>query len=333
MVSVDPERFEAATARYRRELLAHCYRMTGSPHDAEDLVQETYLRAWRAFAGFEGRSSVRSWMYRIATNVCLTALAGRNRRELPSGLGPPSPDPYAPAVPSSGEVVWLEPIPDRLVLDERGDPAEVAAVRQSVRLAFVAAVQLLPARQRGAFLLCDVLAQSGAEAAAVLGVSLPALKSLLQRARARLAQHTVVDEGLAEPTDKLARQVLDRYIAAFEQSDMQAIERLLADDAILEMTGTPTWFSGKAICVPFIATQAIGQPGDWRMIPVHANGQLAAAAYHRDADGTYLPFSIVVLATTRTSLKRISLFAEQTLFNRFDLPLSITAEHRPASSR
>jgi len=331
MTSVGSDRFEAVTVRYRRELLAHCYRMTGSPQDAEDLVQETYLRAWRAFDSFEGRSSMRTWLYRIATNACLTALNGRNRRVLPSGLGPPSSDPHTPAVSPSGEVAWLEPAPDRLVLDERGDPAEVAAARQSVRLALVAAAQVLPARQRAAFLLCDVLSESGADAAAALGVSLPALKSLLQRARARLQQHPVADEDLAEPTDKRARLILDRYIAAFEQSDMQAIERLLADDAILEMGSTPTWFSGKATCVPFIATQAIGQRDDWRMIPVHANGQLAAAAYHLGDDGTYHPFTIVVLATTLTHLTRISLFVEPTLFARFDLPRSITAEHRAAT--
>jgi RNA polymerase sigma-70 factor, ECF subfamily len=328
MTSVEPGRFEAATVQYRRELLAHCYRMTGSAHDAEDLVQETYVRAWRAFDRFEGRSSVRTWLYRIATNVCLTSLSGRQRR-LPSGLGPPSSDPHAPATPAPGDVDWLEPAPDGLVLDERADPAEVAAVRQSVRLALIAAAQLLPARQRAAFLLCDVLDEPGAEAAAVLGVSVPALKSLLQRARARLDQHTVADEELAEPTDERARLVLDRYMAAFEQSDMTAIERLLADDAILEMTGTTTWFSGKTKCVPFIATQAIGQAGDWRMIPVHANGQLAAAAYHLDDCHSYRPFAIVVVATTLTHLTRISLFAEPALFSRFEIPPSISGGHRP----
>jgi RNA polymerase sigma-70 factor, ECF subfamily len=324
MTSAEPDRFEAATAPYRGELLAHCYRMTGSAHDAEDLVQETYVRAWQAFGRFEGRSSVRTWLYRIATNVCLTSLNGRQRRLLPSGLAPACSDPHAPAVPPPGDVAWLEPIPDGLVLDERGDPAEVVAARQSVRLALAAAAQILPPRQRAAFLLCDVLARPGAEAAAALGVSVAALKSLLQRARARLAQLAVTDEQLAEPTDARARRVLDRYMAAFERSDIEAIERLLADDAILEMTGTATWFSGQAACVPFIAAQAIGQPGDWRMIPLRANGQLAAAAYHRD-NSTYRPFAIVVLATTLTHLTRISLFAEPALFSRFGLPAAITA--------
>jgi len=319
-LGVEPDRFEAATAPYRRELLAHCYRMTGSAHDVEDLVQETYVRAWRAFDRFEGRSSVRTWLYRIATNVCLSSLKGRQRRLLPSGLGPPSPDPDAATAPAPGDVEWLEPIPDRLVVDERADPADVAAVRQTVRLALVAAAQILPPRQRAAFFLCDVLDLPGAEAAAVLDVSVAALKSLLQRARARLEQHTVAHEELAEPTDERARLLLDRYVAAFERSDMTAIERLLADDAILETAGTSTWFSGKATCVPFIATQAIGRPGDWRMVPIQANGQLAVAAYHLGEGGSYHPFAIVVIATTATHLARISLFTEPGLFRRFELP-------------
>jgi RNA polymerase sigma-70 factor (ECF subfamily) len=329
MTRMEPDRFEVATATYRRELLAHCYRMTGSAHDAEDLVQETYVRAWRAFDRFEGRSSVRTWLYRIATNVCLTSLNGRQRRLLPSGLGPPLSDPYAAAAAPPADVAWLEPISDGLVLDERADPAEVTAARQSVRLALVAAAQILPPRQRAAFFLCDVLARTGAEAAAVLGVSVGALKSLLQRARARLEQQTVADEELAEPTDGRAQRVLDRYMAAFERSDMAAIELLLADDAILEMTGSATWFSGKATCVPFIAAQAIGQVGDWRMVPLHANGQLGAAAYRLDADDMYHPFAIVVVATTPTHLTRISLFAEPALFSRFGLPPTVSPRKWP----
>jgi RNA polymerase sigma-70 factor (ECF subfamily) len=231
-------------------------------------------------------------------------------------------------VPAPGDVAWLEPVCDGMVLDERADPAEVAAVRETVRLALVAAAQILPPRQRAAFFLCDVLDQSGAEAAAVLGVSVGALKSLLQRARARLEQQTVGDEQLAEPTDEGARRVLDRYIAAFEQSDMTAIERLLADHAILEMAGTATWFAGKATCVPFIAAQAIGQAGDRRMVPLHANGQLAVAGYQLADGGGYHPFAIVVVSTTPTHLTRLSLFAQPALFSRFGLPPNISAGHR-----
>jgi RNA polymerase sigma-70 factor, ECF subfamily len=322
----ETDAFEAATAPYRRELVAHCYRMSGSVHEAEDLVQETYVRAWRAFDRFEHRSSVRTWLYRIATNACLTALDRRRRRPLPSGLGPPSPDPFAPTELAPGEVPWLEPVPDRLVVDERCDPAEVVAARHRVRLALVAGLQVLPPRQRAAFLLCEVLALPAADASGLLDVSVPALKSLLQRARARLAEVSLTDDDLAEPTDDGARRVLDRYLAAFEQSDMAAIGRLLADDAVLEMTGTTTWFSSKVTCVPFIATQAIGRAGDWRMLSLGANGQLAAAAYHRGDDGAYHPFAVVVLATNAVSLTRISLFADPTPFRCFDLPPILPSE-------
>jgi RNA polymerase sigma-70 factor (ECF subfamily) len=319
MPATQTEGFEAATAPYRRELLAHCYRMTGSVHEAEDLVQEAYVRAWRAFARFEHRSSVRTWLYQIATNVCLSALRRRQRRPLPSGLGPPSSGPYPPGAPGAGSVAWLEPVPDSLVVDERGDPADLVAVRQSVRLALVAGMQVLPPRQRAAFILCEVLALPVAEAAELLDVSAVALKSQLQRARARLAGVSLTDADLAEPTDKGARQVLDRYLAAFTNSDLAAIRDLLADDAVLEMTGTTIWFSGKATCIPFIADQAIGRPGDWRMLPLRANGQLAAAAYHRGDDNAYHAFAIVVLATSAAHITRISLFADPALFPRFDL--------------
>jgi RNA polymerase sigma-70 factor, ECF subfamily len=323
MPEVDAEQFAAAAARYRRELFAHCYRMTGSVPEAEDIVQETYVRAWQAFGRFEGRSSVRTWLYRIATNACLTALQRQSRRPLPSGLGPPSPDPWAPLQPEPPGVRWLEPVPDHRVIADGGDPARIVTARESVRLALVAAHQVLPPRQRAALILCDVLSLTPADAADVLDVSVPALKSLLQRARARLAQVPLSDEDLTEPSDQGARRVLDRYMAAFARSDMAALERLLAEDAALEMTGTTTWFSGKAICVPYLTAFAIGSPGDWKMVALHANGQLGAAAYHRGDDGGYHPFAIVVLATTATHLKRISLFADPALFSHFDLPVTL----------
>ena len=154
----------------------------------------------------------------------------------------------------------------------------------------------------------------------MLGVSVAAVKSLLQRARGRLAEVSLTDDELAEPTDEGARQVLDRYLAAFESSDLAEMERLLADEAVLEMTGTTSWYSGKATCLPFIATQAIGRAGDWRMLPLRACGQLAAGAYHRQSDQAYHPFAVVVLATTSTHITRISLFAQPALFPSFDLP-------------
>ncbi len=315
--------FDELAALHRRELLAYCYRMTGSVHEAEDLVQETYLRAWRGYAHFEARSSVRTWLYRIATNVCLTAVERRRRRALPTGLGPPSLDPGAPTRAAPSDVAWLDPVPDHLVIDERNDPAEVVAARHRVRLALVAGMQVLSPRQRAAFIVCDVLSLRAAEAAEMLGLSVGAVKSLLQRARRRLSEVSLSEDDLAEPTDDGARRVLDRYLAAFERSDLAEMERLLADDAVLEMTGTTTWFSGKATCMPFVAAQAIGRTGDWRMLPLRACGQLAAGAYHRASDDAYYPFAIVVLATTSTHISRISLFAQPALFSSFDLPLRL----------
>jgi RNA polymerase sigma-70 factor (ECF subfamily) len=332
MTSGAIDRFEEATEPYRREMLAHCYRMTGSAQEAQDLVQDTYLRAWRAFDRFEGRSSIRTWLYRIATHVCLTSLDRRSRRPLPSGLGPPSTDPYAPADPAPIDVAWIEPLPDVLALDESADPAEVAVAREALRLALVASAQILTPRQRAAFFLCDVLGRPAIEAAEVLDVSVGAMKSLLQRARIRLERESFVDDELAEPTDEGARRVLDRYMSAFELSDMAEIERLLVDDAILEMTSTKTWFSGKATCTSFIAAQAIGHPGDWRLIPSHANGQLAAAAYHLGEEGTYHSFAVVVIATTSSHITRISLFAEPELFTHFDLPTTMMTGQSPAGS-
>ena len=271
MTSGAIDRFEEATEPYRREVLAHCYRMTGSVHEAQDLVQDTYVRAWRAFDRFEGRSSIRTWLYRIATNVCLTSLDRRSRRPLPSGLGPPSTDPYASTDSVAVDVAWIEPLPDGLALDEGADPAEVAS-RETLRLALIAAAQILTPRQRAAFFLCDILGRPAMEAAEVLDVSVGAMKSLLQRARARLERESLADDQFAEPADQRARLVLDRYMAAFQPVGHGGDQRLLVDDAVLEMTGTTTWFYGKATCVPFIAAQAIGHPGDWRMIPLHANG-------------------------------------------------------------
>ncbi|AFO79627.1 RNA polymerase sigma-70 factor, ECF subfamily [Amycolatopsis mediterranei S699] len=314
------DQFDAATAPFRRELFAHCYRMTGSIGDAEDLVQETYLRAWQAFDRFERRSSVRTWMYRIATNACLSALHRNRRRPLPSGLGPPSTDPHAATAPAPAGVSWLEPVPDRLVVDDLSDPAEVVAARHRVRLALVAMLQLLPPRQRAAVILAEALDLPAVAAAEILNVSVTAVKSLLQRGRARLAEAALSEVDVAEPTDQGARRALDRYMAAFEQADHAAIKRLLAEEAVLEMTGTSTWFSGKATCAPFITAQAIGHPGDWAMVPLRVNGQLGAAAYHRDSDQTYRAFAIVVLATTRSHLNRITLFSDPGLFGHFALP-------------
>src|SRR5690349_10678031 len=216
------EDFTNATGRFRGELLAHCYRMLGSADEAEDLVQETYLRAWRSYAGFEGRASVRTWLYRIATNVCLTALEQRGRRPLPSGLGAPSADPDAPPVPAEPGDQWPRPIPDALITAESDDPAEIAVARDGVRLALIAGLQLLPPRQRAVLILREVLAFPAAEVAELLGTSVAAVKSMLQRARATLDAGGSAGE-VGELTEPEQVSLLNRYMSAFMNSDLAAL--------------------------------------------------------------------------------------------------------------
>jgi RNA polymerase sigma-70 factor, ECF subfamily len=315
----DEAEFAARTEPFRRELLAHCYRMLGSVDDAEDVVQETYLRAWRAFRDFEGRSSVRTWLHRIATNTCLTALTHRSRRVLPSGLGPPAEDPHTTPEPAGPGVVWLQPIPDALVRPEAGDPAAVAESRADLRLALVASLQYLPPRQRAVLLLRDVLGFSAAEVAATLDTTTHGVKSALARARTRLAEVSPTPDAVLEPDDAGARRQLERYIAAFEASDAAALERLLRDDAVIE-TDARTWYAGKSVCVPFLRAYAVGSPGDWRMLPTRANGQPAAVAYVRGADGAHRAWGVAVLTTTAGGLARITVFTGAGLARRFGAP-------------
>jgi RNA polymerase sigma-70 factor, ECF subfamily len=300
--------FVQRTEPFRRELLAHCYRVLGSADEAEDLVQETYLRAWRAYGTFEGRSSLRTWLYRIATNACLTALEQRGRRALPSGLGGPAADPDATPGPAEPDLAWLGPIPDALVTPETQDPAAIITARSSVRLALIASLQHLPARQRAVLLLREVLGFSASEVASMLGTSTAAVKSTLQRARARLDEAAPALESVIEPTEPRARELLGQYIAGFENSDMAALEKALRTDAAIELVGTRTWFSGRVTCLRYL-THVIGSPGDWLMTPTIANGQPAAAAYYRDGDGTYQAFGVAVLTVTTAGVARITVFA------------------------
>jgi RNA polymerase sigma-70 factor, ECF subfamily len=224
----------------------------GSAEEAEDLVQETYLRAWRSFDGFEGRSSVRTWLYRIATNACLTTIERRGRRPLPSGLGGPAEDPEAPLV-AAPEVPWLQPFPDALLAGEREDPAVVAASRAGVRLAFVAALQYLSARQRALLILRDVLEWPAAEVADLLGTTTTAVNSGVRRARAQLAQALPAEDELAEPAEPDRRALLERFAAAFENADASALAELLREDVALEMPPLLTWFTGRQAVARFFA--------------------------------------------------------------------------------
>ena len=305
---------------FRRELLAHCYRMLGSADEAEDVVQETYLRAWRAYETFEGRSSLRVWLYRIATNACLTALEQRGRRALPSGLGGPADDPDAPPILAGPEVAWLQPIPDALVTPESQDPAAIVAAREGLRLALIASLQYLPARQRAVLLLREVLGFPAAEVAAMLGTSTAAVKSSLQRARARLEEAAPARDSVIEPADPHARALLGHYIAGFENADIAALEKALRTDASIEMIGARTWFSGRTTCLRYLA-HVIGSPGDWLMTPTFANGQPAAAAYYRDSGGSYQALGVAILTVTTTGITGITVFGDgPELVAKFGLP-------------
>ncbi|GIG64130.1 RNA polymerase subunit sigma-70 [Phytomonospora endophytica] len=317
---LDASRFTAETERFRRELLAHCYRMTGSAHDAEDLVQETYLRAWRSHAGFEGRASVRSWLYKIATNVCLTARRPRPIRVLPSGLAGPSDGSGPPLRAGPDEVAWLEPLPDAWTTPPADDPAAVVVERESLRLALIAGLQHLPARQRAILILREVLAFTAPETAEILDTTTAAVKSGLQRARARLDERDTGSERLLEPSDPRARALLDGYIAAFEHADVGLLEQVLRTDASLEATPFPAWQSGRASCLYVLGAYVLGAPGDWRMFAAGANGQPAAVVYRRDGDGIPRADGVVVLATTATGVAGVVKFGDPALVAAFGHP-------------
>ena len=268
----------AAFEEYRPELLAYCYRMLGSRHDAEDVLQETMLRAWRGFERFDGRSSVRRWLYVIATRACLTAAGQRSRRALPSDL-------------SDLESSWLEPLPDALVTSRAG-----------IRLAFVAALQHLPARQRAALILCDVLEFPAAEAAELLGVTTPAVNSALQRARAQLRRLDLDEHEVAEPADA---GLLDRYTDAFQRADVPALVGLLREDVTLEMPPMLEWYAGRDAVLAFLAERVLTTPGRWRLVPTRANGQPALAAY----EGADL-HALQVLSIRGGRISRIVTFLE-----------------------
>ncbi|WP_326834613.1 RNA polymerase subunit sigma-70 [Amycolatopsis rhabdoformis] len=306
------DEFGALTEPFRPELLAHCYRLLGSIHDAEDLVQETYLRAWRGFAGFEGRSSVRRWLYKIATTACFTALASRARRPLPSGLGAPSDDHRVPVAARAPEVAWLQPAPEF----GGGDPAVAAAARAGVRLAFVAALQLLPARQRAVLTLRDVLAFSTAEVADLLDTTPAAVDSALRRARTHLAEAGPSEDTMAEPTRDPDRALLEQYVDAFTRADAEALIRLLRADVELEMPPIPTWFSGREAVTGFLAARVL-HAGRWLLTPTRANGQPALVVHHRTADGRAEPYGVQVLTLRGGRIARITSFNDPTLVAMF----------------
>jgi RNA polymerase sigma-70 factor, ECF subfamily len=305
---------------HRRELLAHCYRMTGSLHDAEDLVQETYLRAWKAYSGFKGQSSLRTWLYRIATNTCLTALDSRQRRPLPTGLGQPSSD-ASGELTERNEVRWLEPLPDQN--DDPADPSTIVGTRESVRLAFVAALQHLSPRQRAVLVLRDVLQWKAAEVGDAIGASTAAVNSLLQRARAQLdSVGPSEDDELAEPDSPETKDLLDRYIAAFEAYDIDELVKMFTDDAIWEMPPFDGWYQGPEQIVTLTRVHCPAEgPGDMRFIQTTANGQPAAALYMLNREtGKHEAFQLHVLDVKGDGVSHVVAFLDTALFEKFGLP-------------
>jgi RNA polymerase sigma-70 factor (ECF subfamily) len=316
--------FTDLAGRYRGELLAHCYRMLGSAEEAEDLVQETYLRAWRSYGAFEGRSSVRTWLYRIATNACLTAIERRGRRPLPSGLGAPSDDPDAPLV-TSPDLPWLQPLPDALLAASAHDPAAVTASRAGIRLAMVAALQYLPARQRALLILRDVLEWPAVQVADLLGITTTAVNSGLRRARAQLARALPAEDEVAEPAEPGRRALLDQFAAAFENGDVSALAELLREDAAAEMPPMATWFAGAKTVASFFGSHVFTGPGQYRLVPTGANGQPAFAAYERGPGGTYQAHAVFVLTLTGPAIARIVVFLDPSLLALFGMPAELGA--------
>lgn len=306
---------------YRRELLAHCYRMLGSMHDAEDFVQETYLRAWRAFDKFEGRSSLRTWLYRIATRTCLTALESRARRPMPADLSGPSDDPGG-VLAESTDVPWLEPAPDVVIAADAADPETVAASRESTRLAFVATMQHLPPQQRAVLLLRDVMKWRAAEVAELLGITTAAANSALQRARAKLDEVGPKEDEIEAPTNAVERELLKRWSAAFEDYDVPAIVELLTTESVWEMPPFATWVRGAANIGTLISINCPAKgPGDMRLVPTAANGQPAFAVYMRDPDsGEHKAFGLQVLTPTAKGVAHTGMFFDTSLYRHFGLP-------------
>ncbi|GIF23763.1 RNA polymerase sigma-70 factor (ECF subfamily) [Actinoplanes tereljensis] len=305
----DTMEFAESAGPWRREIVVHCYRMLGSAGDAEDAAQETYLRAWRGFDRFEGRASVRTWLHQIATNVCLRFLEQRGRRVLPADLGGPDED-----RPAAAETRWVGPLPV--------DPADAAETRQKVRLAFVAALQHLPARQRAVLILRDVADLPAGEVAEALGTTPVAVNSALLRARERMSREAPDPDEMTEPDSAEMRSRLLRYVAAFEQADVGALAAVLREDVTLEMPPLATWFAGREPVLGFLGTHVLREPGSFAVLPskINANGQPTFAMY---AEGQ--AHALNVLDLDRGGIRRIHIFLQPELFPMFGQPVTPAA--------
>ena len=317
---VAPTELEGQLEEYRSELIGYCYRMLGSPFEAEDAVQETLLRAWRGFQRFEGRAALRSWIYRIATNVCLDMLEGRNRRARPMDLGPAR----APVESNAHwlpEVPWIEPIPDSLLAEE-GDPAELAVTRETIRLAFVAALQHLPPRQRAVLILCEVLRWKAKEVAELLDTSVPSVNSALQRARETLEASGVSSNDPVPPMDDTRKQLLARYVQAFERYDLDALTSLIQEDAKQSMPPYDLWLHGRENILTWWFGPGIGCRGSRLLPTAGANGSVAYGQYKPSASGSGRdPWALLVVETANDQIVEFTFFLDTgKLFPLFGLP-------------
>lgn len=312
---------EADLEPYRRELTAYCYRMLGSSFEAEDAVQEAMVRAWKALDRFEGRSSLRSWLYRIATNVCLDMLRGPQRRARPMDLGPSS-SADAPLAPGLPENTWIQPLPDANAFGPEGDPADVAASRDSIRLAFVAALQHLPPRQRAVLILREVLRWQAREVADLLGTTVVSVNSALQRARATLASLDLEDATAGANADGEQRELLERYVDAFERYDMTSLVALLHEDATFSMPPHPMWLRGPDQIVPWMVGPGAECRGS-RLVATAANGCPAFGSYRPAGPGLHRPWALQVLEISDGRIKGYHHFLDTSVFPLFGLPAEL----------
>ncbi len=311
---------EAQLEPYRSELTGYCYRMLGSAFEAEDAVQDTFVRAWRGYERFEGRSALRTWLYRIATNVCLNMLASAQRRVRPMDLGPAGSGHATQAGERRPEEIWVGPVPDSRVLPEGSDPAEVIAGRESVRLAFVAALQHLPPKQRAVLILREVLAWSAQEVADLLDTTTASVNSALQRARATLSASDVTAD-VHRPLDEEQQALLARYVRAFEAYDLAALTTLLHEDATLSMPPLPLWLRGHDDITAWMSGTGSGCQGS-RLVPVVASGMPAFGQYRRSPDGSgHVAWALIVLEISAGRIASVNNFLDTTrLFPLFGLP-------------
>jgi RNA polymerase sigma-70 factor, ECF subfamily len=319
-----PTDLTASLEQYRTELTGYCYRMLGSAFEAEDAVQDTFVRAWRALDRFEGRSALRSWLYRIATNVCLDMLGSKQRRARPMDLGPALTADHPLGAPLP-ETAWIEPVPDTRVVPDGGDPADVAVARESVRLAFVAALQHLPPRQRAVLILREVLRWRATEVAELLEMTVASVNSALQRARATLAKVQADDPDDTTPIGPDDEALLGRYVDAFERYDMSALTALLRDDAKWNMPPFELWLRTHEDIVKWCLGPGIGCRGS-RLVPTYANGSPAFGQYKPDPDGGHVPWSLQVLELSDGRISGITFFLDtEKFFPLFGLPPRLEA--------